>query len=113
MKTDNKLSTTIAVRVNYTQQGTPDNLQELKIPKISKLTFEGETFVKNKVKLIKTIFAPKGWLGPKHLTKQLEKYAAFMTNTATTDFTVCQRRARQEFIVLHSSLNNNQKFKLT
>ena len=37
----------------------------------------------------------------------------FMTNTATTDFTICQRRARQEFIVLHSSLNNTQKFKLT
>ena len=53
LKTDNKLSTTIVVRVNDTQKGTPDNLQEFKIPKISKLTLEGETFVKNKVKLIK------------------------------------------------------------
>ena len=96
LKTDNKQSATIAVRVNDTQKGTPDNLQEFKIPKISKLTLEGETFVKNKVKLIKTIFTPKGWLGPKHLTKQLEKYAAFMTNTATTDFTICQCTARKE-----------------
>ena len=69
LKTDNKLSVTIAVRVDDTQKGTPDNLQEFKIPKNSKLTLEGETFVKNKVRLIETIFTPKGWPGPKHLTK--------------------------------------------
>ena len=53
LKTDNKQSATIVIRVDDTQKGTPDNLQEFKIPKNSKLTLEGETFVKNKVKLIK------------------------------------------------------------
>ena len=90
LKTDNKQPATIAVRVDDTQKGTPDNIQEFKIPKIQKLALEGETFVKNKVKLIKTIFIPKGWIGAKHLTKRLEKYAMFMTNTANTDFIVCQ-----------------------
>ena len=77
---------TILVHVNDTQKGTPDNIQELKLPKIKKLALEGETFIQNKVKLINTIFTPKGWTGPNSLTKRLEKYAMFMTNMANTDF---------------------------
>ena len=93
LKTDpeqQKPLTTILVRVDDTQKGTPDNLQELKLPKIQKLALEGETFIKNKVKLIDTIFTPKGWTGPNSLTKRLEKYAIFMTNKANTDFIICQ-----------------------
>ena len=63
LKTDHEQPTTIAVRVDDTQKGTPDNIQEFKIPKIQKLALEGETFIKNKVKLIETIFIPKGWTG--------------------------------------------------
>ena len=113
LKMDNKLLTTITVHVNDTQKGTPDNLQEFKIPKISKLALEGETFVRNKVKLIETIFAPKGWLGPKALTKRLEKYAMFMTNTATTDFTICQCTARKEFITRHGTVSEALRVKIT
>ena len=36
LKTDNEPPTTITVRVDDTQKGTPDNIQEFKIPKISK-----------------------------------------------------------------------------
>ena len=79
--------------MNYLQQSqyvsttqkktTPDNLQEFTIPKITQLTSEGETFVKNKLKLIDTIFTPKGWCRP------LDKYATFMTNVATIEFALC------------------------
>ena len=72
--------TTISVRVNDTQKGTPDNLLELKLPIITKLVLEGETFVLNKIKLINMIFHPKGWLRGDCLPKRLEKYAVFMTN---------------------------------
>ena len=71
---------TILVRVNNTQKGTPDNLRELKLPIITKLELEGETFVLNKIKLINTIFRPKGWIRADSLPKVLEKYAMFMTN---------------------------------
>ena len=36
---------TISERVDDTQKGTPDNLQELKLPIISNLESEGETFI--------------------------------------------------------------------
>ena len=39
---------TILVHVNNTQKGTPDNLWELKLPIITKLELEGETFVLKK-----------------------------------------------------------------
>ena len=65
---------------------------------IRKLELEGETFVLNKIKLINTIFQPKGWIGKYTLKQRLEKYAMFMTNRAKSDFMVCQRKARMEFI---------------
>ena len=89
---------TISVRVDDTQRGTPDNLLELKLPMISKLDSEGETFIQNKIKLNTTIFSPKGWTNADSLTKRLDKYAMFMTNQAKTDFIICQRRARREFL---------------
>ena len=89
---------TISVHVNDTQKSMPDNLQELKLPVITKLESEGETFVLNKIKLINTIFHPKGWLRADSLPKQLEKYAVFMTNQAKTDFMFYQQRVRNEFI---------------
>ena len=64
LKTDaeqQKPLATILVFVDDTQKGMPDNLQELKLPIIQKLELEGETFIQNKVKLINTIFIPKGW----------------------------------------------------
>ena len=64
---------TILVRVDDTQKGTPDNIQEMKLPKIQKLALEGETFIQNKFKLINTIFTPKGWTAPDSITKRLEK----------------------------------------
>ena len=67
--TDNELFATITIRVDDTKKSTPDNLLEFMVPKITHLTSEGETFVKNKLKLIDTIFTPKGWLGPTELTK--------------------------------------------
>ena len=51
---------TTSVRVDDTQKGTPDNIQELKLPMIQKLDGEGETFIQRKIKLITTIFDPKG-----------------------------------------------------
>ena len=48
LKTDpeqQKPLATISVRVDDTQKGSPDNLQELKLPRIQKLEFEGETFI--------------------------------------------------------------------
>ena len=89
---------TISVRVDDTEKGTPDNIRELKLPMISKLELEGETFVLNKIKLINTIFHPKGWIKVDSLTKRLEKYAMFMENRAKSDFMICQRKARVEFI---------------
>ena len=85
---------TILVRVNDTQKGLSDNIQELKLPIISKLELEGETFILSKVKLINTIFFPKGWMKTDSLTKWLEKYAMFMTNQVKTKFIINQRRAR-------------------
>ena len=76
-----KTLATILVRVDDTQKGTPDNLQEPKLPRTQKLELEGETFIQNKIKLINTIFILKGWTGPDSITKRLEKYAMFMTNT--------------------------------
>ena len=92
---------TISVRVDDNEKGTPDNLRELKLPMISKLELEGETFVLNKIKLINTIFHPKGWTRADSLTKRLEKYAMFMENRAKSDFMICQRKARVEFIKFH------------
>ena len=89
---------TISVRVDDTEKGTPDNIRELKLPMISKLELEGETFVLNKIKLINTIFHPKGWIKVDSLTKRLEKYAMFMENRVKSDFMICQRKARVEFI---------------
>ena len=60
---------TISVRVDDTEKGTPDNIRELKLPMISKLELEGETFVLNKIKLINTIFHLKGWIMAESLTK--------------------------------------------
>ena len=63
LKTDpdkDKQIATVLVRVDDTQKGTPGSLQELKFPVITKLELEGETFVLNKIKLINTIFHPKG-----------------------------------------------------
>ena len=88
----------ISVRVDDTEKGTPDNLRELELPMISKLELEGETFVLNKIKLINTIFHPKGWTTAESLPKRLEKYAMFMENRAKSDFMICQRKARVEFI---------------
>ena len=99
--TSNDLITTIKTRVDDTKKATPDNIMEFQLPTITQFTSEGETFIKNKVKLIDTIFTPKGWLEPADLTKQLDKYASFMTNIATTDFAICQQSARIEFIKRH------------
>ena len=89
---------TISVRVDNNKKGTLDNIRELKLPVISKLELEGETFVLNKIKLINTIFHPKGWTKADSLKKWLEKYAMFMENRTKSDFMICQRKARVEFI---------------
>ena len=62
--------------------------------------------------MIDTIFTPKGWLEPTDVTKRLDKYASFMSNVATTDFAICQRSARMEFIERHGGLDEPEKFKL-
>ena len=95
---------TISVHVDDTEKGTPDNLRELKLPMISKLELEGETFVLNKIKLINTIFHPKVWTKADSLPKRLEKYAMFMENRAKSDFMICQRKARAEFIEFYEFL---------
>ena len=104
MKTDDddelKMAT-ISIRVDDKEKGTPDNLRELKLLMISKLELEGETFVLNKINLIYIIFHPKGWTKADSLTKRLEKYAMFMENRAKSDFMLCQRKARVEFIDCH------------
>ena len=66
LKTDHEQPATIVVRVDDMQKGTPDNIQEFKIPKISKLTLEGETFVKNKVQ---NNLCPEGMAWPKTFNK--------------------------------------------
>ena len=88
--TSNELITTIKTRIDDMKKSTPDNIREFQIPTITRLTSEGETFIKNKIKLIDTIFTPKGWLEPADVTKRLDKYASFMTNIATTDIAICQ-----------------------
>ena len=98
---DKPKTATISVSVNDKEKGTPDNLRELKLPMISKLELEGEAFVLNKIKLINTIFHPKGWIKADSLTKRLEKYAMFMENCAKSDFMLRQRKARVEFIEFH------------
>ena len=98
----------ISVRVDDTQKGTPDNLRELEIPMISKLELEGETFVLNKIKLINTIFHPKGWTKADSLPKRLEKYAMFMENRAKSDFMICQRKARVEFLEFYEFQQKDQ-----
>ena len=110
--TDNESFATIKIRIDDTKKSTPDNIREFPIPTITRLTSEGETFIKNKLKLIDTIFTPKGWLEPKELTRRLDKYAAFMTNVATTEFALCQRSARNEFLERHGEIDEPQKFKL-
>ena len=60
---------TISVRVDNTQKGTSDNLKELKLPIITKLDYEGETFVQNKIKVITTIFSCMGWTKADSLVK--------------------------------------------
>ena len=37
----------------------------------------------------------------------------FMTNTATTDFTICQCTARKEFITRHGTVSENLRVKVT
>ena len=116
LKTDpeqQKPLATILVHVDDTQKGTPDNLQELKLPIIQKLELEGETFIQNKVKLINTIFIPKGWTNTDNLTKRLDKYAMFMTNQAKMDFAICQQKARGKFLSCFNTINNSLKLKLT
>jgi hypothetical protein len=70
----------------------------LELPMITKLEREGETFVLNKIKLMNTIFYPKGWTKADSLVPRLEKYSMFMENRAKSDFMVCQRKARGEFV---------------
>ena len=60
--TEEELFSTIKTRIDDTKKSTLDNIREFKLPTITRLTAEGETFVKNKIKLINTIFTPKGWL---------------------------------------------------
>ena len=72
---------------------------ELELPKIYKLEGEGETFITNKVKLTTTIFNSKGWNKPEHLSKRLDKYVLFMRNQAITDFHICMKKAKEEFLV--------------
>ena len=85
---------TILVRVDDTQRGTANNLRKLKLLRVTKLEWEGGTFVLNKIVLINTISHPKGWVKVESLPKRLEKHATFMTNRLKTDFMVSQRKAR-------------------
>ena len=71
--TDNELVATIKTLINDTKKSTQDNIREFTLLTISRLTSEGETFIKNKLKLIDTIFTPKGWLETTDLTKRLDK----------------------------------------
>ena len=89
LSTSNDLVTTLKTRINDTKKSTPENIREFQIPTITRLTSEGETFIKNKIKLIDMVFTLKGWLEPADVTKRLDKYASFMTNIATTDFAIC------------------------
>ena len=116
LKTDPDKQTqlvTILVHVDDTQKGMPDNIRELKLPIITKLELEGETFVLNKVKLINTILFLKGWTQANSLAKRLEKYAMFMMNWAKMDFTICQQKARGKFLKCFKIPNTNQMFDLT
>ena len=88
-KDDEPKMATISVRIDENEKGTPDNIRELKLPVISKLELEGETFVLNKIKLINTIFHPKEWTKADSLKKRLEKYAMFIENRAKSDFMIC------------------------
>ena len=88
----------ISVLVDDKLKGTPDNLRMLEIPMITKLEREGETFVLNRIKITNTIFHPKGWTQADSLIIRLEKYSMFMENRAKSDFMVCQRKARAEFV---------------
>ena len=90
--TGDELFATIKTHIDDTKKSTPDNLREFTIPTISRLTFEGETFIKNKLKLINTIFIPKGWTSSDSITNGLEKYVMFMTNTVNMDFVICQQK---------------------
>ena len=65
--------TTISVCVDDTKRGTPNNLMNLVIPMLPKLDHEGEIFVQNKIRLINTIFEPKGWTSAESLPTRLEK----------------------------------------
>ena len=109
---DKKFSPWSKINELFATIKTHINDMKKKIPTITRLTSEGKTFIKNKIKLINTIFTPKGWLEPTDLTKQLDKYASFTTNVATTDFAICQRSARNEFIERHGDIDEPQKFKL-
>ena len=66
---------TISVCVDDTKRGTMDNLMSLEIPKLPKLEHEGETFVQNNIKLINTIFEPKGWTTYESLPTRLKNMA--------------------------------------
>ena len=68
-KDDEPKMATISVRVDNNKKGTPDNIRELKLPVISKLELEEEIFILNKIKLINTIFHPKGWRKADSLNK--------------------------------------------
>ena len=97
-KDKDKKNVAISVLLDDSQKGTPVNIRELELPMIRKLELGGETFVLNKIKLINTIFQLKSWIGCDTIKQQLEKYAMFMTNRAKSDFMICQRKARLEFI---------------
>ena len=88
----------ISVLVDDEKKGTPDNIRSLELPMICKLELEGETFVLNKIKLTNTIFHPKGWTKADSLIARLEKYSMFMENRAKSDFMICQRKARSEYV---------------
>ena len=88
----------ISVLVDDEKKGMPDNIRSLELPMIGKLERKGETFVLNKIKLMNTIFHPKGWTKAESLIPRLEKYSMFMENRVKSDFMVCQRKARAKFV---------------
>jgi hypothetical protein len=47
---------------------------------------------------MKTLFHPTGWTKAESLIPRLEKYSMFMENRAKSDYMVCQRKARTEFV---------------
>ena len=58
------------------------------------------------------IFISKEWTNSDNLTKRLEKYAMYMTNTAKMDFAICQQKARGKVLSSFNTINNSLKLKL-